>query len=118
MSRVQVSAKKVGKEVKVSFGRDYRIELGTDGYPSNRPFKVGQVVLDDLTGELTEVLDVRPIEDIKYLDGSVAVHEAWKGTWIVVKSRAKPNEDGSIWDNGLRYEWEVNHVEKISAHGK
>ena len=114
MSKTLVSAKKVRKEVKVSLRGDYRVKLGS----SDRPFKVGQLVLDDLTGEITKITAIKPIADLKDSNGNIVVYISWEGNWIQVESRCKSNWDGTVWDQGWRYEWEVNPVEKVSVRGK
>ena len=113
MPKTIVSAKKVRREVKVSLRGSYRVKLG-----SNRPLKVGQMVLDDLTGEITKITAIKPIVDLKDRNGNIVVYSSWEGNWIQVESRCKSDWDGTIWDQGWRYEWELSPIEKVSVNGK
>jgi len=78
--------------------KDYEIILGKDEYPIVEEYKIGDLVLDDLTNQISKVIQITPI-----LDSIQGICDSWKGNWIKL--------DNDYLD-GWRYEWEIMKVRK------
>lgn len=72
--------------------KDFQRVFDAKGYP-DRNIQIGDMVLDDLTGNVFTVLEVRPKEGI----------DAWQGDIVRVASK---------YLDGYRHGWEVTKIRK------